>query len=197
MKKKSKIKDHILKKCSWFYKFEDIFHKYLTISSSILIDIKQPVCRDGANVNDSEMRGFDSDSEGTLKAHREIEDTELRLSLGNHDGNDNSDSNLPSVFSQIALDERCNKIQKQQVNADQQKKLERMTKPWGSDIPNKSETENTIAFAHVDVSCSTQLSYLKSRRDCLEYETPFLSNSQNYNLLSNQERVENNNWTNV
>lgn len=96
-----------------------------------MIDIEQPVCRDGANVNDSELRGFDSDSEGTLKAHREIEDTELRLSLGNHDGNDNSDSDLPFVFSQIALDERCNKIQKQRVNADQQKKTRKNDKAMG------------------------------------------------------------------
>ncbi len=87
-KAKSKVKDHILKKCLWFYKFENIFHKHLTISSLILINWNQPARRDGASINDSDLGEFDSDQKKTLEANGEVEDMELRLSLDNHDGKD-------------------------------------------------------------------------------------------------------------
>ncbi len=106
------VKDPILKKCLWFYEFEDIFHKHPTISSSILINSEESAPRDGAYFNDSELKEFDSDLEETLEAHREVEDMELGLSLGNYVENDNSDSDFHSVFSQIARDEQRNEIQK-------------------------------------------------------------------------------------
>ena len=112
------VKDHILKKCPWFYEFEDIFHKHPIISPPLLIESEQPARRDGVSVNDSELGGFDFDLEETLEAHGEIEDMELGLSLGNHDGNNNSESDLCFVFSQIARNEQQNKIQKQRANAD-------------------------------------------------------------------------------
>ncbi len=43
----------------------------------------------GAGVNDSKLRGLDSYLKKTLVTHREAEDTGLRLSLNNHDGNNN------------------------------------------------------------------------------------------------------------
>ena len=179
----STVKDHILKKCPWFYEFEDIFHKHPTISPPILIESEQPARRDGVSVNDSELGGFDFDLEKTLEAHGEIEDTELGLSLGNHDGNDNSDSDLRSVFSQIARDERRNEIQKQRANADQEKELEGMTKPLRSDTPSESESENGIVFAPPDIPRSTQPSYLQSRHDRLESETPARSINRNQERL--------------
>ncbi|MCJ1347617.1 hypothetical protein MMC31_005845 [Peltigera leucophlebia] len=185
----STVKDHILKKCPRFYEFEDIFHKHPTISPPILIESEQPARRDGVSVNDSELGGFDFDLEEPLEADGEVEDTEFGLSLGNHDGNDNSDSDLHSVFSQIARDERRNEIQR--ANADQEKELEGMTKPLGSDTPSESESESAIAFAPTDVPHSTQPSYLQSRRDRLESETPARSNSRN------QERLQKNNRPNA
>lgn len=38
-------------------------------------------------MNDNEFGEFDSDLEKTLEANREVEDSELGLSLGNHYGN--------------------------------------------------------------------------------------------------------------
>lgn len=102
MEEKSTVKDHILKKCPWFYKFEDIFHKYPTIAPLVLIESEQPLRCDRVGVNDSKLEGFDLDLEKILEAHREIENIKLRLLLGNHDGNDNLDSDFYSVFSQIA-----------------------------------------------------------------------------------------------
>lgn len=101
----STAKDHILKKCLWFYEFEEIFHKHPTTAPLILIESGQPARRDGFSVNDSELGGFYYDLEETLEAHGEVEDKELGLSLGNHDGNNNSDSDFHSAFSQIARDE--------------------------------------------------------------------------------------------
>lgn len=148
---------------------------------------EQPARRDGVSVNDSELGGFDSDLEETLEANGEVEDVEL----GNYDGNDNSESDLDSFFSRIARDERRIEIQKQWAKADQEKELEGMTKPLGSDTPSESESENAIAFATTDVPRSTQPSYLQLRRDRLESETPVWSNSRN------QERLQKNNRPNA
>lgn len=87
-----------MKEYLWFYEFEDIFHKYLTISLPILIETEQPASVDGASVNDSELEGFDSDLEETLEAFEEVKYRKLGLSLGNRDGNDNSDFDLYPVF---------------------------------------------------------------------------------------------------
>lgn len=109
---KSIVKDQIFKKCFWFYKFEDIFYKHPIIFPPFLIKSEQPLGYQKVNINDSKLRGFDFDLEKILKAHRKIEDTELGLLLGNHNGNNNMDSNLCFVFSQIAKNEQQNKIQK-------------------------------------------------------------------------------------
>ena len=106
------VKDHILKRCPLFYEFEDIFHRHFIISPPILIESKQPVRHDGATVNYSELGGFHSDLEETFKAHREVEDTELRLSLNNHDDNDNLNYDLGSDPSQSARNEQRNEVQK-------------------------------------------------------------------------------------
>ncbi len=153
----STVKDHILKKCSWFYEFEDIFYKHPTISPSILIESEQPAQRDGTSVNDSELGGFDFDLEEPLELRGEEEDMEMGLSRGNQDGGDDLDSDLHSVFSQIARDERHNERQKQQANSDKEKEREEMTRPeLGTDTPSGNESENSS----VDVCHPTQPSYL-------------------------------------
>lgn len=81
------------------------------------------------------MKGFDFNLD-----LGEVEDTKLGLLLDNHDGNDNLDSNLYFIFSRIAIDERRNKKQKQWINTDYEKKLEKMTKPLKSEISSKSES---------------------------------------------------------
>ena len=103
------VKDHILKKCPWFYEFEDIFHKHPTISPPILIESEKPARRDGTSVKDTELGGFDFDLEETLEFHGEEGDMEAQV---NHNGDDDSDSDLHSVFSQIARDERRNERKK-------------------------------------------------------------------------------------
>ncbi len=66
---------------------------------------KQSVHHDRANVDDNKLKEFDSDFEKTLEDHGKVDDIEWRLSLSNHDGNDNSDSDLNFVFSLISQDE--------------------------------------------------------------------------------------------
>lgn len=87
MEARSTVKDHILKKCPWFYNFEDIFHKDPTLSFPILIKSEKPACYNGASINDSELRGFGLNLEKALEAHEKVEDIELRLLLGSHNGN--------------------------------------------------------------------------------------------------------------
>lgn len=74
MEARSTVKDHVLKKCPWFYNFEDIFHKDPTISFPILIKSEKPACRNGANINDSELGGFGLNLEKALETHEKVED---------------------------------------------------------------------------------------------------------------------------
>lgn len=77
-----------------------------------MIESEQPMCHDGVSVNDSELGGFDFDLEETLEANGKVEDTKLRLLLDNPNSNNNLDSNLYFVFSQIVRVKQHNKIQK-------------------------------------------------------------------------------------
>lgn len=108
LEEESTVKDLILKKYLWLYKFEDIFYKHLTISPSILIESEQLVCRHGMRVNNSELRGFNFDLGETSKAHGEIKITELGLLLDNYDNNNNSDPDF--YFDFFKLHKINNKI---------------------------------------------------------------------------------------
>lgn len=101
------VKDHILKKCPWFYKFEDIFHKYPTVFPPILIEFEQPAQRDGTSVKHTELRSCDFDLEKTLEFHGEEGDMEIETQA-NYDDNDNSNLDLHSVFSQITKEKQRN-----------------------------------------------------------------------------------------
>ncbi len=93
-------------------------------------------------------------------------------------------------FFRIARDDRHNEIKKQWANADQEKKLKRMIKSLGNNIPSESESENAITFTSIDILCSICLSFLQSRRDYLKSKILSWSNSQNHNQLCNQERIQ-------
>lgn len=113
---------------------------------------------------------------------------------GNHD---DSDSDLHSVFSQIARDEQRNE-RKKQVNADQEKRQAGIIEPGlESNTPSENESENTpVEIPHL----TTQPFYLQPRHNRLESETPSRppnTNYQNHDRHSNHERVQKNNRTNV
>lgn len=105
------VKDHILKKCLWFYKFENIFPKYPTVSPPILIESKQPAQRDGTSVKHTELGSYDFDLEKTLEFHGEEEDMEIGTQA-NYDGNDDSNLDLHSVISQITKEKQRNERKK-------------------------------------------------------------------------------------
>lgn len=167
------VKDHILKKCPWFYEFEDIFHKHPTVSPPILIESDQPARPDGTNVKDTELGGFDFDLEKTLEFYGEERDMKMEAQA-NHDGDDDSDSDLHSVFSQIARDERRNERKKRQGNADQEKESGAAIRP---ELGSETSSENESEDAPIDVPRSTQPSYLLSRCNRLESKTPTRSNT--------------------
>lgn len=162
-----------MKKCPWFYEFEDIFHKHPTVSPPILIESEQPARRDGTNVKDTELGGFYFDLEETLEFYGEEGDMEMEAQA-NHDGDDDSDSDLHSVFSQITRDERRNERKKQQGNADQEKESGAAIRP---ELGSETSSENKSEDAPIDVPRSTQPSYLQSRRNRLESKTPTRSNT--------------------
>lgn len=64
-----------------------------------MIESKQPARRNGVSINDNKLKGLNFDLEETLEAYKEIEDMKLRLLLDNHNGNNNLDFGLDSVFS--------------------------------------------------------------------------------------------------
>ena len=53
------LKDHILKKCSWFYEFKDIFYKHFGINLLIILESGQSPIRDRAVVDEDKLKGYD------------------------------------------------------------------------------------------------------------------------------------------
>lgn len=109
------VKDHILKKCPWFYEFEDIFHKHPGINPPLIIESGQPPRREGVTIDENDLGGYDFDLDQDLedpcetasseKEKEDEEDIDISFSNPSNVASD-SDSSLHSVFSQIARDER-------------------------------------------------------------------------------------------
>lgn len=100
------VKDHILKKCPWFYKFEDIFHTHSGINLPLIIEFGQSLKRDGAAVDEDNLGGYDFNLDQDLKdprqmATRETEGEEdMGVSFSNlFDLGSNSNSSLHSALS--------------------------------------------------------------------------------------------------
>ena len=67
------------------------------------------------SVKNTELGALHFDLEETLEFHGEKKDIETK---DNYNSDNNSDTDLHLVFSQIAQDGRCNERKKQQGNAD-------------------------------------------------------------------------------
>lgn len=55
------IKDHILKKCPWFYEFGDIFYKHPSINLFFSIESRQPPKCDKAAIDEDNLEGYNFD----------------------------------------------------------------------------------------------------------------------------------------
>lgn len=116
------VKDHILKKYFWFYKFKDIFHKYSDINPFLIIESGQPTKCDGTTVDENYLENYDFDLNKNLEDFYQIVTCEIK---GEKDisvffsnfPNLGSDSNSSIYFalSQITRDARqeaCKKTNK-------------------------------------------------------------------------------------
>lgn len=61
------VKDYILKKCSWFYKFKNIFHKHVGINLPLIIESRQPLKCDGAVIDENDLKDYDLDFDQDLE----------------------------------------------------------------------------------------------------------------------------------
>ena len=61
------VKDYTLKKCLWFYEFENIFHKYPGINLPLIIEFGQPAKCDGGAMDKDDLRGYDFDVDQDLE----------------------------------------------------------------------------------------------------------------------------------
>lgn len=50
-------KEIILKRCAWYYEYEELFCDHPGVNPPALIESEQPILRDGQIVNDSELGG--------------------------------------------------------------------------------------------------------------------------------------------
>ncbi len=107
------VKDYILKKCSWFYEFKDIFHKHPNINPPLIIDSSEPLKCDEAAVDEDDLGSYDFDLDQDLEdscqmTTREIErEEDIGVSFSNlSDLGSNSNSSQHSTLSQIAQDAR-------------------------------------------------------------------------------------------
>lgn len=161
------VKDHILKKCPWFYEFEDIFHKHPGINPPLIIESGQPPKRDGAAVNEDDLGGYNFDLDQDLEdpcqmATRETKGEEdMGVSFSNlSDLGSDSDSSLHSALSQIARDARQEARKKANMKTSREVKGENSNPTILSD----DEEENEDIFpTQAHTSNSTRLSYFQAK----------------------------------
>ena len=99
------VKDHILKKCPWFYKFKNIFYKHPSINSPLINESRQPPKRDGAAVDEDDQGGYDFNLDQDLEDPRQMAtrktegEEDMGISFSNFsDLGSDSDSSLYSAL---------------------------------------------------------------------------------------------------
>ena len=78
------VNDYILKKCPWFYEFEDVYHDHPGVNPPIIIESGQPPRRDGKAVDETDLGGFGA--EKNTEVVENAEDVEKAEDLRNMEG---------------------------------------------------------------------------------------------------------------
>lgn len=161
------VKDHILKKCPWFYEFEDIFHKHPGINPSLIIESGQPPKRDGAAVDENDLGGYDFELDQDLEYPRQMAtrktegEEDMGVSFSNlSDLGSDSDSSLHSALSQIARDVR------REARKKANKKTSREVKGGNSNLTilsDDDEENEDIFLTQAHTSKFTRPSYLQAK----------------------------------
>ena len=109
----------ILKRCPWYYEYEELYCDHPAVNPPAIIESEQPTRRDGQAVNDFELGGYDKDlheGKSSLAASGGLidQDGDEHIVQDNEDESDSS--SLHSVLSQIAReDQRAAKKQAKDV----------------------------------------------------------------------------------
>lgn len=159
------VKDHILKKCPWFYDFEDLFHKHPGTNPPLIIESRKPPKRNGAAVEEDDLGGYGFDLDQDLEnprqpATREAEEEEEDMSASSSNLSDLS-SDSDSGFRSALHDAR----------RESRKKANKVPTPKKAEDGNSNHTllsddeeENkAIRSVQARTSSSTRLSYLQSK----------------------------------
>lgn len=72
----STVEEYILKKCPWYYKFERVFHSHPGVNPPIVIEYGQPPRRNGQDVEEQGLGGFD-DNDNDAKCDDETDEDSL------------------------------------------------------------------------------------------------------------------------
>lgn len=98
-------KELILRRCAWYYEYEELFCDHPGVNPAAIIESGQPSRREGHTVDDNELGGYDKDLNpsdfdipGSSTNPAEQHPTER--------SEDSDSSSLHSVLSQIARDQR-------------------------------------------------------------------------------------------
>lgn len=89
-------KKFILKRCTWYYEYEDLFSDYPGINPLTFIKSKQPIYCNRQVINGFEIGKYDQDLECGSKGLKNFHPNE------ENDEDDFNSSNLHSFLSQIA-----------------------------------------------------------------------------------------------
>lgn len=99
------VKDHILKKYSWFYEFKDIFYKHPNINLILIIESGQPPKCDEAMVDKDDLEGYDFNFDQDLEDSHQMTicetggEEDMVVSFSNlSDLGSDSDLSLHSTF---------------------------------------------------------------------------------------------------
>ena len=93
-------KEFILKRCAWYYEYEDLFSDHPGVNPPALIESEQPIRRNGRVIDDFEIGGYDQDLEcGRKRLNDFYPDRE-------NDEDESDSSSLHSFLLQIAQEKK-------------------------------------------------------------------------------------------
>ena len=99
------VKELILKRCVWYYKYEELFCDHPGVNPTAIIESGQPLCRGGHIIDDNELGGYDKDlnpSDFDIPGSSTNPAEQYLIDFSK----DSDSSSLHSVLSQIAQIQR-------------------------------------------------------------------------------------------
>ncbi len=102
-------KEIILKRCPWYYEYEELYCNHPAVNLPAIIESEQPTRRDGQAVNDFELGGYDRnlyEEKWSPAASGGLSDQDEDEVIGQDNEDESDSSSLHPILLQIAREDR-------------------------------------------------------------------------------------------